>query len=97
VDLVVVIASNDAFVMSAWARVNGVDQNKKIYFMSDTKTEFSKNYAWQAGMGDRTGRWAMIIEKDGTISYAENESSPREVKVSGSADIGRAGQHAEFY
>lgn len=34
-------------------------------------------------MGDRNGRWAMIIEKDGTVSYAENESNPRQVTVSG--------------
>lgn len=33
-------------------------------------------------MGDRNGRWAAIIEKDGTISYAENEKSPKDVDVS---------------
>ncbi|KAK5000079.1 hypothetical protein LTR28_013180, partial [Elasticomyces elasticus] len=52
-------------------------------FMSDTKTMFSQKYGWPAGMGDRNGRWAMIIEKDGTISYAENEKSMRDVDVSG--------------
>lgn len=50
--------------------------------MSDTKTHFSKNHGWDAGMGDRNGRWAMVIEKDGTISYAENEKSPGQVTVS---------------
>lgn len=52
--------------------------------LSDTKTKFSENYGWQAGPnpGDRTGRWAMIVEKDGTISYAENEAHLQEVKVS---------------
>lgn len=50
--------------------------------MSDTKTFFSKNYGWAAGMGDRNGRWAMVVEKDGTISYAENESNPGQVTVS---------------
>ena len=49
--------------------------------MSDTKTFFSKNYGW-SGLGERNGRWAMVIEKDGTVSYAEVEQSPREVKVS---------------
>jgi len=49
--------------------------------LSDTKSFFSKNHGWAAGMGDRNGRWAMIIEKDGTISYAENEKSPAEVTV----------------
>lgn len=82
VDLVVVIASNDAWVMSAWGKVNGVKQDSKILFMSDTKTFFSKAHGWEAGMGDRNGRWAMIVEKDGTVSYAENESNPRQVTVS---------------
>lgn len=53
-----------------------------IIMLSDTKTKFSEKYGWPAGMGDRNGRWAMIIEKDGSISYAENEKSPREVTVS---------------
>ena len=50
--------------------------------LSDSKTFFSKNHGWMAGMGDRTGRWAMVIEKDGSISYAENEQSPANVDVS---------------
>ena len=48
--------------------------------MSDTKTFFSKNHGW-SGIGERNGRWAMIIEKDGTVSYAEVEQKPREIKV----------------
>ena len=102
VDLVVVIASNDAFVrierilklsntltkailssqvMSAWAKVNGVKGGDKILFMSDTKTFFSKNHGWDAGAGGRNGRWAMVIEKDGTISVADAEKSPAKVTV----------------
>jgi alkyl hydroperoxide reductase 1 len=51
--------------------------------LSDTKTFFSENFGWQVGSekGGRTGRWAMIVEKDGSVSYAENESDLREVKV----------------
>ncbi|GAB7360073.1 hypothetical protein MBLNU230_g7593t1 [Neophaeotheca triangularis] len=83
VDLVAVIASNDAWVMAAWGKVNGVKEGQPIYFLSDTKTGFSKNHGWAAGMGDRNGRWAMVVEKDGTISYAENEDKPSNVTVSG--------------
>jgi peroxiredoxin len=80
VDLVVVIASNDPFVMNAWGKVNGCTKDSKVLFMSDSS--FAKNHGWMAGMGDRNGRWAAIIEKDGTISYAENEKSPKDVDVS---------------
>ncbi|KAF2639898.1 AhpC/TSA family protein-like protein [Massarina eburnea CBS 473.64] len=82
VDLVVVIASNDGWVMSAWGKVNRIEGND-ILLMGDTKSFFSKNHGWDAGMGDRNGRWAMVIEKDGTISYADNESDPSKVTVSG--------------
>jgi alkyl hydroperoxide reductase 1 len=75
VDLVVFIASNDAWVMNAWGKVNGATKDSKVLFMSDTKSFFSKNHGWQAGMGDRNGRWAMVIEKDGTVSYAVSASS----------------------
>ncbi|KAF1966277.1 AhpC/TSA family protein-like protein [Bimuria novae-zelandiae CBS 107.79] len=80
VDIVAVIASNDAWVMNAWGKVNGV-KGDDILFFSDTKTFFSKEYGWSGG-GDRNGRWAMVIDH-GKITYAEKESSPGEVSVSG--------------
>ncbi|KAB2579253.1 hypothetical protein BFW01_g11416 [Lasiodiplodia theobromae] len=85
VDAVAIIAFNDAFVMNAWGKVNKAKE--PIYFLSDDKTKFSQNYAWQAGVGDRNGRWAMVIEKDGTISYSENEPNPSQVTVSGADAI----------
>jgi len=81
VDLVVFIAFNDAWVMNAWAKVNKV-QRDDILFLADTKTQFAKNYGYTAGP-DRNGRFAVIVEKDGTISYIENEPSPSGVSVSG--------------
>ncbi|KAE9978997.1 hypothetical protein EG328_001126 [Venturia inaequalis] len=86
VDIVAVIASNDGFVMQAWGKVNKVTGDD-ILFLSDTKTFFSKNYGWDAGAGDRNGRWAMVIDKDGTITYAEVEPSPGQVTVSGAEAV----------
>ena len=80
--MVVVIAFNDSWVMAAWGKVNGVTGDSKIKFMSDTKTQLSKQMGWMAGMGERNARWAMIIEKDGTVSYAEREPGPGQVTVS---------------
>jgi len=48
--------------------------------LSDSKG-FSKEHGWMAGMGDRGGRYAIVIEKDGSISYAANEESPVNVEV----------------
>jgi len=52
VDIVAVIASNDSWVMNAWGKVNGV-KGEDILFLSDTKTFFSKEFGWAAGMGER--------------------------------------------
>ncbi|KAA6413895.1 MAG: allergen Asp F3 [Lasallia pustulata] len=79
VDLVVVIAFNDAWVMSAWGKANNI-KGDDILFMSDPGTKFSKSIGWT--MGERTGRYALVIDH-GKITYAERETSGGEVTVSG--------------
>ncbi|KJX95669.1 peroxisomal matrix protein [Zymoseptoria brevis] len=83
VDFVVVIASNDSWVMNAWGKVNGVKGDSKIMFMSDTKSVFYKNHGWDAGPGraDRSHRWVMVIERDGTVSVADVEKTTKDVDV----------------
>ena len=77
VDVVAVLAFNDAWVMSAWGKANGV-KNDDILFMNDPETKFSKSIGWI--MGERTARYAMIVDQ-GKIVYAEKEPG-REVSVS---------------
>jgi len=87
VDIVAFIAYNDAFVMSAWGKVNKVEGDD-ILFLSDTKSHFAKNHAWLvAPNAERNGRWAMIIEKDGTVSYAEVETKPGVISGSGAEAV----------
>ncbi|KAJ7182979.1 1-Cys peroxiredoxin isozyme [Mycena crocata] len=88
VDVVAVIAANDLFVMSGWARFEGCKD--KILALSDA------NAAWSAalnlsvdlterGMGIRTARYAMIID-DLVVKYVEVEPGPG-VSVSGADAI----------
>lgn len=77
VDVVAVIAFNDAFVMSAWGKANGI-KNEDILFLSDPESKFSKGIGWN--LGERSARYAMIIDK-GTVVYAEKEPA-RDVTVS---------------
>ncbi|KAE9380068.1 allergen Asp F3 [Stipitochalara longipes BDJ] len=77
VDVVAVIAYNDAFVMSAWSKANGI-KNDDILFLSDPGTAFSKKLDWT--LGERTARYALVIDH-GKIVYAEKEPG-REVTVS---------------
>ncbi|KAL9043654.1 MAG: hypothetical protein Q9214_003166 [Letrouitia sp. 1 TL-2023] len=61
VDIVIVIAFNDAWVMSAWGKANGIKRD-------DIRIGWTK--------GDRTGRYAMVIDQttiSGKVTYAENE------------------------
>lgn len=50
--------------------------------MSDSKTHFSKNHGWEAGVGDRNGRYAMVIDH-GKVTYANVEKDFTQVTVSG--------------
>jgi len=77
VDIVAVIAFNDAWVMSAWGKANGI-KGDDILFLTDVDTAFSKKLGWVGG--GRTARYALVIDH-GKIVYAEKEPG-REVTVS---------------
>lgn len=78
VDIVAVLASNDPFVMSAWAKTSGIKD--EIVFLSDADLAFSNKFGWaEAG---RTNRYAIVLDK-GIIKYAARETSMGDVSVSG--------------
>ncbi|KIM80252.1 hypothetical protein PILCRDRAFT_822764 [Piloderma croceum F 1598] len=87
VDTIVVLASNDPFVMSAWGRVEGVKD--KILTLSDIGAAWSKQLGLVQPAGDglslRTARYAMIID-DLVIKYLEVEPG-RGVTVSGAEAV----------
>ncbi|KAG6299049.1 hypothetical protein E4U09_000261 [Claviceps aff. purpurea] len=68
VDQVIVIACNDAFVMSAWGKANGI-KDDFIIFADDSG--FSKSIGWT--MGERTARYAIAVDH-GKVVYADKES-----------------------
>ncbi|KAI9838948.1 MAG: Peroxiredoxin Asp f3 [Sarea resinae] len=78
VDLVACIAFNDAYVMSAWGKANGV-KGDDFLFLSDPGAKFSQSIGWT--LGERTDRYAIVIDH-GTVTYAEKETGPGEVTVS---------------
>ncbi|KAF2458345.1 putative peroxisomal membrane protein [Lineolata rhizophorae] len=87
VDLICVIATNDAWVMAAWGKANGVppESESNVRMLSDSKSEFGKRFGWS--LGERNNRFAMVVEKDGTVSYAECEEKPGVVTVSGAEAV----------
>ncbi|KAJ7488919.1 1-Cys peroxiredoxin isozyme [Mycena latifolia] len=84
VDVIAVIAANDLFVMSGWARFEGCKD--KILALSDADAKWSAGLNMSMdltdkGMGVRTARYAMIID-DLVVKYIEVETAPG-VSVSG--------------
>ncbi|KAH9895519.1 putative peroxisomal membrane protein [Xylariomycetidae sp. FL2044] len=69
VDQLVFISYNDAWVMAAWGKANGI-KDDSILFMSDDEIAFSKSLDWT--MGARTARYAIVIDH-GKVTYAEKE------------------------
>ncbi|KAF5310253.1 hypothetical protein D9619_010295 [Psilocybe cf. subviscida] len=71
VDIIAVVAANDPFVMSGWARVEGLKD--KILALSDSDAKWSKEIGHTLdlttkGLGIRTGRYAIIID-DLVVKY----------------------------
>ena len=88
VDIVIVIAMNDAFVMSAWGKANDIKNDKIVsprlrkLILQRWLIEFKMfmsdpGIAFSRSIGwtrgaDRTGRFAILIDR-GRVVYAENE------------------------
>ncbi|KAF9042947.1 peroxiredoxin [Panaeolus papilionaceus] len=84
VDVIAVVAANDPFVMSGWARVEGLKD--KILALSDTDAKWSKGLGLDKdlssfGLGTRTWRYALVLN-DNVVEYLGVEPGPG-VSVSG--------------
>ncbi|CRG86011.1 Putative peroxiredoxin pmp20 [Talaromyces islandicus] len=80
VDIVAVVAFNDAFVMSAWGKANKITDDS-ILFLSDPDAKFSKSIDWADAASGRTGRYALVIDH-GKVTYADLETERGSLKVS---------------
>lgn len=88
VDTIAVVATNDAFVMGAWARFSGGEG--KILFLADGSGDFARATGLdidlsQNGMGHRNKRFSLIAE-DGVVKSINVETKPG-VNESGAATI----------
>ncbi|KAF8643470.1 hypothetical protein AX16_009026 [Volvariella volvacea WC 439] len=84
VDVIAVLAANDAFVMSGWGRFVGTKD--KILTIADTYAEWSKSIGLDLdltdkGLGIRTQRFAIVIDNL-VVKYIGVETAPG-VSVSG--------------
>jgi peroxiredoxin len=88
VDTIACTSVNDAHVMNAWAKHSGADG--KVLMLADGNGAFAKALGLnvdlnQAGMGERSRRYSMIVE-DGVVRAVNVEDKPG-VNVSGAETI----------
>jgi glutaredoxin/glutathione-dependent peroxiredoxin len=88
VDTIACTSVNDAHVMNAWAKHSGADG--KVLMLADGNGAFAKALGLnvdlnQAGMGERSRRYSMIVE-DGVVKAVNVEDKPG-VNVSGAETI----------
>ncbi|MFL2697744.1 MAG: peroxiredoxin [Gammaproteobacteria bacterium] len=77
-DLVACISVNDPFVMAAWGKDRGV--NEEVLMLADGNCDFTSAVGLEMdgsgfGLGKRSQRYAMIVD-DGVVSVLSVESGP---------------------
>jgi glutaredoxin/glutathione-dependent peroxiredoxin len=85
VDEIAVTATNDVFVMGAWAKDTKADG--KVTFLADGSAAFAKATGLdldlsERGMGVRTKRYSMIVD-DGIVRQLNIEETPGTADASG--------------
>ena len=76
INKVVCISINDPFVMDAWGKINNVQD--KILMVGDSKGDFTKNIGAELnltnrGLGVRSSRYTMLVEKGSVLKISEEE------------------------
>ncbi len=89
VDTIAVVAVNDHYVMSAWARFTGGED--KILFLADGNGDFVKALDLSmdlhaGGLGLRSKRFSMIVN-DGKVEALNVEDAPGQAVTSGAAKL----------
>ncbi|KAH3668361.1 hypothetical protein OGAPHI_002115 [Ogataea philodendri] len=78
VDFIIILTQNDPFVLKAWKEKLGASSNKLI-FVSDPQLELTKKLAppidlSDLGLGKRSSRLALIVNRSGIVEFVANEN-----------------------
>jgi peroxiredoxin len=90
VDTIAVTTVNDAFVMGAWSKQNGADED--VIFLSDANTEFVRaiglNFdGTERGIGPvRSKRYSMMVD-DGVVKILHVEAETGKAEASGADNM----------
>ena len=89
VDAIACVSVNDALVMDAWGKDQGVGD--RVMMLADGNCEFTNALGLTQdmsarGFAIRSRRYAMVVE-DGVVKSLDIETGPGEVTVSGAAAV----------
>jgi len=89
IDTIACVSVNDAFVMGAWGKDQQV--GSKVLMLADGNGDFTKALglgldASGFGMGQRSARYAMIVD-NGVVKYLGKEQNPGAVAETGAEKI----------
>ena len=78
IEKVICVSVNDPFVMDAWGKTHNVEN--KILMVGDYKADFTKNIGAQLdlnkrGLGIRSSRYTMLVEKGNIVKITEEEAA----------------------
>ncbi len=88
VDTIAVLATNDLFVMDAWAKATNA--TGKIEFLSDTSSEFVKEIGLALDVpifGNTRSQRFVLIAKDGVITHLGIEEGRGETTLTGASAV----------
>jgi peroxiredoxin len=89
VDTIACLSVNDAFVMGAWGKDQGVGD--KVLMLADGSGEFTRAVGMELdltgrGLGVRSHRYAMVVD-DGVVASLKLEENPSQLGVSSAESI----------
>ena len=75
---IICISVNDPFVMDAWGKTHKVED--KVLMVGDSKGDFTKNIGAELnlekrGLGVRSSRYTMLVEKGNVLKISEEEAA----------------------
>ena len=78
IEKIICVSVNDPFVMDAWGKTHNVEN--KILMVGDYKADFTKNIGAQLdlnkrGLGIRSSRYTMLVEKGNIVKITEEEAA----------------------
>lgn len=76
---VVAVSVDSPFAQEAWAKQNNIGVTLVSDLNKEATDAYDVRFKGLAGIGDSAARAAFVIDKDGTVQYAEQTPTPKDL------------------